>query len=249
LYAAARRRATSEADLRADAAHPGWSVYLRMVKVSPSLLSADFARLGEDIKSVGGADYLHFDVMDGVFVPNISFGLPVLESVRAVTGATLDVHLMIDAPARYTERFVRAGADIVSFHFEAQPAQLHESVIEGVRSLGARAGLAIKPDTPESAVLPLIDKLDMVVVMAVEPGYGGQRFMPGALAKLRALRAIIDARGLSCELEVDGGVNVETARACIAAGAHVLVSGSDIFSAADRERRMAELRNAGKGEV
>jgi ribulose-phosphate 3-epimerase len=213
-----------------------------MVKISPSLLSADFARLGEDIESVRSAEYLHFDVMDGVFVPNISVGLPVLEAVRRVTDVTLDVHLMITEPVRYAGRFARAGADIVAFHVEADSPDGISGAIDAVLSLGKRPGLAVKPATPAEAVLPYIDRLGIVVVMAVEPGYGGQKFMTGALDKLRELRALIDARNPGCELEVDGGVNAETARLCIEAGADVLVSGSDLFGSPDRAARIRELR-------
>ncbi|MDR1217507.1 MAG: ribulose-phosphate 3-epimerase [Oscillospiraceae bacterium] len=213
-----------------------------MVKISPSLLSADFTRLGEDIESVRAAEYLHFDVMDGVFVPNISVGLPVLEAVRRVTDATLDVHLMITEPVRYAGCFARAGADIVAFHVEADSPDGISGAIDAVLSLEKKPGLAVKPATPTEAVLPYIDRLGIVVVMAVEPGYGGQKFIMGSLDKLRELRALIDARNPGCELEVDGGVNPETARLCVEAGADVLVSGSDLFGAPDRAARIRELR-------
>ncbi|MDR2421477.1 MAG: ribulose-phosphate 3-epimerase [Oscillospiraceae bacterium] len=213
-----------------------------MIKISPSLLSADFTRLGEDIESVKSAGYLHFDVMDGIFVPNISVGLPVLEAVRRVTDAVLDAHLMIVEPVRYAGRFVRAGADIVAFHIEADSRDGISGAIDDVLRLGGRPGLAIKPATPPESVAPYIDKLGMVVVMAVEPGYSGQKFMPEALSKLRALRAMIDARNPGCELEVDGGINAETAKLCVEAGARVLVSGSDLFSAPDRAARIRRLR-------
>ncbi|MDR1589639.1 MAG: ribulose-phosphate 3-epimerase [Oscillospiraceae bacterium] len=213
-----------------------------MVKISPSLLSADFTRLGEDIVSVRTAEYLHFDVMDGVFVPNISVGLPVLEAVRRVTDAILDVHLMIIEPVRYAGRFARAGADIVTFHIEADSPDGISAAIDEVLRLGKRPGLAIKPATPAESVAPYIDKLGMVVVMAVEPGYSGQKFMPEALPKIRALRDMIDARGSGCEIEADGGINAETAALCIEAGASVLVSGSDLFNSADRAARIRRLR-------
>jgi ribulose-phosphate 3-epimerase len=213
-----------------------------MIKISPSLLSADFTRLEEEIRSVKSAEYLHFDVMDGLFVPNISVGLPVLEAVRRVTDAVVDVHLMITRPVRFAERFARAGADIVTVHVEADSPDGISGAIESVRALGKRAGLAIKPATAAEAVLPYIEKLDVVVVMAVEPGRGGQEFMPDALRKIRRLRSIINARNPGCELEVDGGVNTRIARLCVVAGANVLVSGSDLFASSDREARIRRLR-------
>jgi ribulose-phosphate 3-epimerase len=213
-----------------------------MLKISPSLLSADFTKLGAEIESVRTADYLHFDVMDGVFVPNISVGLPVLESVRRVTDMTLDAHLMITSPVRYAGRFASAGADIVSFHVEADEPEGISRAVDDVLDKGKTPGLAIKPSTPASAVLPYIDRLGIVVVMAVEPGYGGQKFMPGALGKIEQLREMIDARGVACELEVDGGVNASSAALCVRAGADVLVSGSDLFGSRDRAARINELR-------
>ncbi|MDR1299723.1 MAG: ribulose-phosphate 3-epimerase [Oscillospiraceae bacterium] len=218
-----------------------------MIKISPSLLSADFARLGEDVESVRSADYLHFDVMDGVFVPNISIGFPVFEAVRRVTDVALDVHLMVSEPIRYAERFARAGADIVSFHIEADTPGNIAGAISAVASAGKTPGLAIRPATPAAAVLPYIGSIGIVVVMSVEPGYGGQKFMMGALEKIMELRGMIDARGARCELEVDGGINAETAALCVRAGADVLVSGNDLFSATDRAARIEQLREAGRG--
>jgi len=215
-----------------------------MIKIAPSILSADFTKLGDEIESVKSADYLHFDVMDGMFVPNISIGLPVLESVRKITDMTLDVHLMIASPERYTERFAKAGADIVVFHVEAETPENIVTAIEGIHRLGKRAGLSIKPKTPWEALLPYIDALDIILVMTVEPGFGGQAFMMDTLPKIRALRRHIDSHGLNCEIEIDGGVNPETAKLCIEAGANVLVAGSDIFGCSDRSARIAELRGA-----
>ena len=214
-----------------------------MIKIAPSALSADFTKLGEEINSVASADYLHFDVMDGVFVPNISIGLPVLSAVRAKTNMTLDVHLMISSPVRYTARFAEAGGDIVVFHVEAETPENTYAAIEELHRLGKRAGLSVKPDTPAQALLPYINELDIALVMTVEPGFGGQEFIAAMLPKIAELRHIIDNRGLSCELEVDGGINPETARLCIGAGANVLVAGSDIFGAPDRAARIAQLRS------
>ena len=213
-----------------------------MVKIAPSILAADFTRLDEEIKSVETADYLHFDVMDGVFVPNISIGLPVLESVRDATSMTLDVHLMIASPARYTARFVDAGADIVVFHVEAETPENTRSAIKELHGLRKKAGLSVKPGTGIEVLLPYIDDLDIILVMTVEPGFGGQVFMGEMLPKISGLRRIIDSRGLDCELEVDGGVNLETALLCINAGANVLVAGNDIFSQPDRAARIMALR-------
>ncbi|MDR2421642.1 MAG: ribulose-phosphate 3-epimerase [Oscillospiraceae bacterium] len=213
-----------------------------MLKIAPSLLSADFTRLYDEIASVSAADYLHFDVMDGVFVPNISIGLPVLEAVRRATDMALDAHLMITEPSRYAARFAECGADIVTFHVEADSPENIARAIAGVHSAGKLAGLALKPATAADAVLPYIGLLDMIVVMAVEPGFGGQRFMSGQLEKLKALRALVDERNPLCALEVDGGVNPETARLCRESGADVLVAGSDIFGASDRAARIKELR-------
>jgi len=215
-----------------------------MVKIAPSILLADFSKLGEEIKSVESADYLHIDVMDGVFVPNISIGLPVLESVRRITGMTLDIHLMITKPSRYIAQFANAGGDIIVFHVEAEAPENIMSAIEYIHKLDKKAGLSIKPDTPVGALLPYIEALDMVLVMTVEPGFGGQRFIAEMLPKISELRHIIDSRGIYCDIEVDGGLNLETAKLCIEAGANVLVAGNDIFCAPDRAERIAALRAA-----
>lgn len=212
-----------------------------MVKIAPSILSADFSRLGKDIESVSSAEYLHFDVMDGIFVPNISIGIPVLVSVRKFTKMTLDVHLMITEPCRYVHQFAES-ADIVVFHVEADSSDGIRKAISIVKSCGRQVGLSVKPGTPCDALLPYISELDLVLVMTVEPGFGGQKFMPEMLPKIRALRKLIDERGLNCELEVDGGINPDTARLCIDAGADVLVAGSDIFKASDRAAQIAQLR-------
>jgi len=214
-----------------------------MVKVASSVLAADFIKLGEEIKSVSTSDYLHFDVMDGVFVPNISFGIPVLRAVRRVTNMTLDVHLMIESPSRYITKFAEAGADIITFHVEAEPPENIRNTIDTIHKLGKKAGLSISPKTSAKAVLPYIESLDLVLAMTVEPGYGGQRFIRKVLPKISLLRGVIDGRGINCELEVDGGINIKTAKLCVNAGANVLVAGVDVFNAADRVAQIEKLRN------
>lgn len=204
-----------------------------MVKVAPSILSADFAHLGRDIEAISTADYVHVDVMDGLFVPNISIGIPVVKSIRPTTTLPLDVHLMIDRPVRYVEQFCDAGGDLITCHVEADTEENIHAAIDKIHVKGKKAGVVIKPRTPASAVLPFIDKVELILVMTVEPGFGGQKFMPSALNKLRWLKAEKDRRGLKFLLEVDGGVDAATAPQCVAAGADVLVAGSAIFGAAD----------------
>ena len=214
-----------------------------MIKIAPSILSADFTKLGCDIESVRTADYLHFDVMDGVFVHNLSFGFPVLESVRKFTDMTLDVHLMIKSPSRYIDDFAKAGGDIITFHVEAETPEIIHKVINKIHKHGKKAGLSVKPETQVDVLFPYLDLLDIVLVMTVEPGYGGQEFQSAMLSKISVLRDLINSRGLNCELEVDGGINFETAKLCIEAGANVLVAGSDMFNSADRAAHIEELRN------
>jgi ribulose-phosphate 3-epimerase len=213
-----------------------------MIKISPSILAADFANLERDISRVSSADYLHVDVMDGLFVPNITIGVPVVKSIRAVTALPLDVHLMIDRPVRYVEDFCKAGADIVTVHVEADTEENTRLALERVRALGKRAGVVLKPKTPAEAALPFLDQCAMVLVMTVEPGFGGQSFMEDMLEKVRTLRGWINGRGLDCELEVDGGIGPRTAPLAVEAGANVLVAGSAVYGAEDIPARIAELR-------
>ena len=205
-----------------------------MIKIAPSILSADFAYLARDIEKISTADYVHVDVMDGVFVPNISIGIPVLKSIRKVTDMFLDVHLMITQPVRYVEEFCDAGADLVTVHVEADFPENIQAAIDKIHAKGKKAGVVLKPNTRAEAVLPFLDKCDIVLVMTVEPGFGGQKFMADMMPKVSAIRRYIDERNLDCELEVDGGVNAQTARLCTAAGANVLVAGSAFFKAEDK---------------
>ena len=184
-----------------------------MVKIAPSILSADFARLGAEVEEIrlGGADYVHFDVMDGRFVPNISIGIPVLKSLRAATDMFIDAHLMILEPVRYAEAFCRAGADLVNFHVEADSTENILSAIEKTRALGKKTGVTLKPGTDAAAALPFIEQVDLILVMTVEPGFGGQSFMADMLPKIETLRGWIEHLNPGCELEVDGGIDRETA--------------------------------------
>ncbi len=216
-----------------------------MIKIAPSILSADFARLGEEVQAIedGGADYVHIDVMDGHFVPNITIGPLVVEAVRRVTRLPLDVHLMIENPDLYIPDFARAGADIITVHQEAVP-HLHRTV-QLIHSLGKRAGVSINPATPVSSLEVILGEVDLVLVMSVNPGFGGQSFIPSCLPKITALRQQIDRRGLAVELEVDGGVKTDNIGAIARAGAEVFVAGSAVFGTPDYAATIAALKRNG----
>ena len=213
-----------------------------MIKISPSILSADFAYLARDIQAISTADYVHVDVMDGLFVPNISIGIPVVKCIRPVTDLPLDVHLMIQEPVRYVDQFCDAGADIVTCHVEADTQENILAAIDKIHTKGKKAGVVVKPRTPASAVLPFIDRVEMILVMTVEPGFGGQKFMADMMPKVQTVRGYIDALNPACELEVDGGVDAQTCKLCIAAGANVLVAGSSVYKSADIPATIAALR-------
>ena len=207
-----------------------------MAKIAPSILSADFVNLERDIHNIeeNGADWVHVDVMDGLFVPNISIGIPVVQALRRVTDLPLDVHLMIERPIRYVEQFVRAGADWLTIHIEADQPQNTLEALDKIRALGCKAAVSLKPRTPAEAALPYLTKCDMVLVMTVEPGFGGQSFMADTMEKVRFLRTTLDRVNPECRIEVDGGVDAVTQAVCKQNGADVLVTGSAYFKAADR---------------
>lgn len=207
-----------------------------MAKIAPSILSADFVNLERDIRELKdrGADWVHVDVMDGIFVPNITIGIPVVSAIRKITDLPLDVHLMIDRPARYVEDFIRAGADWLTIHIEADQPQNTLEALDKIHALGCKAAISLKPKTPAEAAIPYLTKCDMILVMTVEPGFGGQKFMGDMMPKLKKLREMLDEVNPGCILEVDGGVDPTTQAICKENGAEVLVAGSAYFKAADR---------------
>lgn len=211
--------------------------------LSPSLLAADFKKLEQEIKKTeeSGAEYLHFDVMDGIFVPSISFGMPVLKSIRSCTEQLMDVHLMITEPIRYLKEFKEAGADLVTVHLEA--CEDVEKTLDAIHECGMKAGLSIKPGTPAEALEPYLEKLELVLIMSVEPGFGGQKFIPESLDKISAVRKMLNAAGSSADLEVDGGIYQNNVGEVLEAGANVIVSGSGVFrgDAAQNTREFMEI--------
>jgi ribulose-phosphate 3-epimerase len=214
----------------------------RRAKIAPSLLSADFADIADQIRMVesGGADELHLDSMDGVFVPNFTWGMKIVADLRKLTPLPFDCHLMIVEPERYVEAFREAGADVITFHYEATPHQ--HRLLRRIRELGAKAGIAINPATPAAMLTDLIEEIDRVLVMSVNPGFGGQSFIERALAKIAEVRALLDERNPSCEIEVDGGIGLDNAERAVRAGANVLVAGNSVFGADDPPETLRELR-------
>ena len=213
-----------------------------MVKIAPSILSADFSKLGDEIKDVemGGAELIHVDVMDGHFVPNITIGPLIVESIRPITKLPLDVHLMIENPDRYIEAFAKAGADYITVHVEAC-THLHRT-IQLIKSYGVKAGVVLNPATPVGWIEPIIEELDMVLLMSVNPGFGGQKFIPSVLQKIKQVQELASVNGIDLDIEVDGGVNEQTARECVEAGATILVAGSAVFNQKDRGKAISVLK-------
>ena len=204
-----------------------------MIKVSPSMLACDFTKYGAEIEKItkAGAEYVHLDIMDGVFVPNLSFGLPLVEAARRVTDAVLDVHLMIVEPEKYVKQFADAGADIIVFHYEA--TNNHKEVIDAIHALGKKAGMSIKPGTPTFVLEPFMNSLELVLIMSVEPGFGGQKLIPETLDKVSQVKEMRQVLGADFEIEIDGGITVENAHLAIEAGVDVIVAGSAVFKAQD----------------
>ncbi len=214
-----------------------------MIKIAPSVLAADFSRLGDEVARIeDSADYLHLDVMDGAFVPNISFGPAVIASLRRKSSLIFDVHLMINNPMRYIDEFVKAGADIITIHYESCNNQAE--VLKAIRERNVKAAISIRPATPAFVLEPLLEYVDMVLVMTVEPGFGGQKLIPETLDSVRAVSEMIAAKGLSCEIEVDGGISVDTIKDVYKAGARVFVAGSSVFRAEDAKLAIRNLKAA-----
>ena len=213
-----------------------------MIKIAPSILSADFLKLGEEILAVekGGADYIHIDVMDGHFVPNITIGPLIVEAIRPITKLPLDVHLMIENPDQYIEAFAKAGADYITVHVEAC-RHLHRT-IQKIKSFGIKAGVVLNPATPVESIQHVIGDIDMVLLMSVNPGFGGQKFIPEVLPKIRKVKEMAEQKGVNLEIEIDGGVNPETAKQCMEAGANVLVAGSAIYNQPDYAKAISLIR-------
>lgn len=214
--------------------------------LAPSILAADFKELGQAIKTIeeNGAEYLHYDVMDGIFVPSISFGMPVLASIRSCTNQVMDVHLMIKEPIRYIKEFKEAGADLITIHLEA--CEDVAATIKAIREAGLKVGLSIKPATEAEAIRPYLDQIDMILVMSVEPGFGGQKFIPESLDKIRALRAMVEETGVDVDIEVDGGIYQANVKEVLDAGANIIVSGSGVFKGdiAKNTREFMEILNS-----
>ncbi|WJY28780.1 MULTISPECIES: ribulose-phosphate 3-epimerase [Sporosarcina] len=217
-----------------------------MIKLAPSILSADFAKLGEEIKEVerGGADWIHVDVMDGHFVPNITIGPLIVEAIRPVTDLPLDVHLMIEEPDRYIEQFAKAGADYITVHVEAC-RHLHRTV-QLIRSFGVKPGVVLNPHTPVETIQHILEDIDLVLFMTVNPGFGGQKFIPSVVPKVKQLSDMLKERGLSVDIEIDGGITPETIGVCAEAGATVFVAGSAIYNKEDRAAAIRDIREAGE---
>ena len=216
-----------------------------MTILAPSMLSADFKELGKEIQAIeeNGAIYLHFDVMDGIFVPSISFGMPVLKSIRSGTNLVCDVHLMITEPIRYVEDFAKAGADLITIHLEA--CEDVNATIAKIKECGCKVGISIKPNTPVSTLQPYLDKVDMILIMSVEPGFGGQKFIPSSLEKIAETKAMIDASGLNIDIQVDGGIYTHNVEDVLKAGANIIVAGSAIFNGDTKQNTidMMEILN------
>ena len=220
-----------------------------MIKIAPSILAADFAKLGQEVKEVeaAGAELIHIDVMDGHFVPNISFGAIALEAIRPLSTLPMDVHLMIENPDQYIEQFAKAGADYITVHVEAC-RHLHRT-IQLIRSFGVKPGVVLNPHTPIETIQHILQDVDMVLFMTVNPGFGGQKFIDSVVPKIEALSNMIKERGLSIDIEIDGGINAETIIPCAKAGANIFVAGSAIFGKEDRKKALQDIKAAGEAAV